>query len=827
MDILIKKIIDKGNVTYISQVGQRAVLAGTDSNDKRVLTFCEVHKKQQSAAGTEKRIVECSSINGSTVGSLVLLDPSGTYVFASCSDDSQLAVFRFDDATNNVSATETVDLPFKSSLYKLHSIGKSHSFVAAVSSTGEIALFHTDDNFKIEKKKLSRLDIQDVLSTCLFGDEYLVTFAIREENLVFIAMRIVIENGFDSMSITVSNPVALPMPLSATFPVHSSLEKGALLGASIHSHCAVMLFADGTVNIVAPTQPRKPSFSGSLRAWFPSDSVSPSQANQPVSSIQTMVLARRPISLKDELAKTGSSERAHRVGDVANLGDHYVAIAYGKCVSVWDTMHYVGHGYTTLATPVNCICAERGKAYLTVADSHAVHYLEFPAIVHGDPPTLLDTIHRRQSCKNIEFAMRAFSEASPIRAHAHTVAPIKAAADAGGDVAHLFSRALRLEQERELREVQSVFDRSVTPDANALLKLAEHYILPLMSEINVNSRSKTKTRNDSSLSRVHRLPSDRFAAAFVARCLYEMTTSRNTSFAVPLIDMVHTGVVSSFGVLSAFKFLSARGLEARKDSVDMTPVAQLVTYVDGFFNVSEAWVMAVIDVPEEDLIHIMQYALRLYLRPVPVKHDESKEKQHKPSKLDEKLVTAAKARQLLEKCFMVGLDKDHVTNCISSLPVDEIIALLDQLGRILTRVYDVTDINVRHELKRRATVASTGVKAGQLTNKEMGMEYRGRKYWLNCSERQDAINKSWVEGCVEWIECIIDAHFSNLVIYEDGQRVTKHLLEIVRRERERAELICSLEGISDHISDRRELPSKKHAMYRVRKQRLPQGTGLV
>lgn len=763
-----------------------------------------LHKQSQQPRSPA---LQCHHVGPDAIGRHFQLDKSEQFVFLTLRDDLRLAVFRTSDLAATLSDFKLVDLAFHAPVFALRRISNAaHSVIAAVSSSGEVVLLQPDLDI-VHQKRLVNLNLSVVLATSTFAHDHLIVYGIRQNALVFIALHIAPQAVLSNTRVTISAPVALPLPPTSAFSPAKPEGAVILQSACLFSQFAVMIFSDGFVNIVAATsKPASTSVPNSLDLWFRVDNTCGEVANTPA-SIQSFTLSPRPVSSADTPLKRS---RSKPVGMLAPIGNHFLAISYGECISLWDIVYHVPHGYEHLGHAIHTLQSSESLPAATIAHAGGVDECHFVGIHVDKPPKLIDAIKCKSSCDAIISSMRSLSENSPMRAHAITAAPIQAAADAGGHSPQIFLRALESERTRELHEVKAVLNASATPSATSLRALARDYT--------VHDTKASSVRKSA-----RRLPSDRFAAAFVARCLYEMTVSRDGRFAVPLIDMIGTGVVSAEGVLAALEVSGSWNVGKHPADIKVSTMSELVTKLGGFVNVLEAMIHRIADLSEVDIVLMIQYAVWL--------SDESRKGQGQSTVKAKKAAAAAdaQARRLLSSCVRAGIEKDSLLKCLVQLPFESVVLLLNELERFLKDSMNgvdgdmLTEINSLRVPVDEDETSEEIAEDGKAFEAGDGMQYRGLGRWL---DKERCVNvrgggKTASEGCVEWIGHILDAQLSNLILNENGRQVAASLLATVSQQRRQNEALQDLQGMACHLSEKRSLPRRRDPRYNVTVAKLP------
>lgn len=795
MDISTKLLFKKSGILRAFH-SERATLTLHSDNDVNCLSAFQPPTEPSSPDDLPEIYPTNRALDGHLLSTNLHLNLKGNILFASLRDDRRLAVTTV--AGLSVCPVETVrylDLQFNNPLFSLENLGtRGINTIVAVSSQGELALVQCDKDLVLQTRPCEKLDLQRVLATSVFGNQHLIVFGIQSDHFVFIALRIAAATDISKVHVTSFNPVLLPIPDSVRSSLFSKSSKQVSLSACFYTNCIYTIWSNGTVNVLAPDEP---SFGRSavkerdtIDLWCTLLSNKTRKPNPPV-CIQSFNIAP-------------DAPGHHLPVFAVRAGTNFVAICRGTIVSIWDVIYHLPHGYIQLDQPVRDIYMDSHRILLSSDDT--ILDLLIPEAMSSRPPTLATAIRRKASCDSVINGLRAVTDNEPLRAHALTTTPISTAAHAGGQSPHLFSRALDAERDRELRDVKAVLSRPDTPTAASLQKLGSDYF--------------QSVKDDSSSLEVPRLPSDRLAAAFVARCLYEIASVKDYNYVFPLIDMIGTGVVSAEGVLVALEMSNSWATNGEEALGPISSVSSLFPQIAKFTNVFEALVARVVDLPELDLINVLHMTawFRKDIRRQIGATDVSKT-ETRALKLD-----YARVEQLLRTCLRVRTGQNAIVQALSKIPFSDALLVLNELNEFMRHRATEIDEDVRNELNARAGVAEQRAKTGENMTPEDAVNYRGYKRWVDTGlgiEKEVCGNGAF-KGCVEWIGYILDAHLPSIILDPEGAVLASQLLETVQKEREQRECLQGLKGMTVQIQSQFESTARGgNTMYRVVTRNIP------
>lgn len=805
MDISTKQLFKKPNILRIFQSAHTTLLLHSDGGNHCLSAF-KPPKNPAAPDALPELYHTCRNLDGHPIANFIHLNLNGDLFFASLQDDNRLAVASVSSLlVNPVNPVCYLDLQFNGSLFSLENIGtRANNIVVAISSQGELTFVQCHQNLALQTRVYDKLSMQHILATSVFEAQYLIVFGIQSNHFVFVALRIHTATEISSVRVTSYSPVPLPVPDSLRPALFDKSPKISL-SACFYAHCVYVMWSNGIVNVLAPSE-----YSGqktlsedkkSIDLWCAPLIDKNRKPNLPVCIQSFSLVSDSP----NDPGKTKPS------AFVARASPNFVVVCQGNVVSIWDVLYQMPHGYIQLDQPVRYISANSGLALLTGDDS--ILKLLIPEAESPRPPTLAAAVRRKMSCDPVVAGLHAVTDNEPLRAHALTTSPISAAAHAGGQSHHLFSRALDSERERELREIKAVLSRPETPTAAALQKLGSDYF-------------QSVTGDGSSLE-VPRLPSDRLAAAFVARCLFEVAFFSRCDFVVPLIDMVGTGVVSMEGVLVALEMSDSWAITVKEQNILVSSLSDLLPEIGKYTNVLEAFVARVVDLPELDLIHII-HSTAWFRRDLRRKLETSGQNVVETGNLK---VDYARIGRLMEVCLRVRTSQRLIVRALSKISFSDALLLLQELTEFMRHDGGKVDDDTQAELKTRAESAEKKAIKGEGITSEVAADYRGYVRWVDtivenktetCGSGSGAFG-----GCVDWIGYILDAHFPSVILDSEGASLASQLLQMVKKEREQRECLQSLKGMTAQLQSQLESSPRRDKMYRVVVQNLPEAYNVI
>lgn len=798
MDISTKQLFKKPNILRIFQSAHTTLVLHSDGGNHCLSAF-KPPKEPAAPEALPELYPTCHNLDGHPIGNFIHLNLNGDLLFASLQDDSRLAVASVSSLlVSPVKPVRYIDLQFKGALFSLENIGiRANNIVVAVSLQGELTFIQCHQNLALQTRVYDKLSMQHVLATSVFDAQYLIVFGIQSNHFVFVALRIHAATEISSVRATCYSPVPLPVPDSLRPALFDKSPKISL-SACFYAHCIYVMWSNGIVNVLTPTE-----YSGhkllsedknSIDLWCAPLVDKNSKPNLPVCIQSFSLVSDSP----------NNPSKMEPSAFVARVSLNFVIVCHGNVVSIWDVLYQMPHGYIQLDQPVRQISVNSGLSLLTGDDS--ILKLLIPEAESFRPPTLATAIRRKTSCDSVVAGLHAVTDNEPLRAHALTTSPISAAAHAGGQSHHLFSRALDSERERELREIKAVLSRPDTPTAASLQKLGSDYF--------------QSVTGDASSLEVPRLPSDRLAAAFVARCLYEVAFFSQCDFVVPLIDMIGTGVVSMEGVLVALEMSDSWAITKKEQNTLVSSLSDLLPEIGKYTNILEAFAVRVVDLPELDLIHIIHSTawIRKDLRQKLETCDRN------AMETGNLKVDYARIGRLMGVCLRVRLSQRLIVRALSKISFSDALLLLQELTEFMRHDGEKIDDNTRTELKTRAENAEKKANKGEGMTLEVAVDYRGYKRWVDAileNETETRGNGAF-EGCVDWIGCILDAHFPSVILDSEGASLASQLLQMVQKERAQRECLQSLKGMTAQLQSQFESSPRNDKMYRVAIQKLPE-----
>lgn len=785
-----------------SHYGEHVVLSHLQDGEHSLTLFPleETHAEKDTRIRHSRR-----KIDGHSPGSIIHL--AKDVILTTLQDDKRLAAFKIANMLLEPdSPVQFIQLQFKGSVFSLESLAtESERIVAAVSSQAEVSLIRcNDESAEFQTCSYDKINLDRVLTTTTFSNNYIIVFGIQSNKFVFVPLR---ANSINSSKwcMSVLDPVQLPVPPSVSADLFAA-SSSMTLSASFHEHCVYLLWKNGVVNIVAPDESSHFILSNvkepSLDTWWSSVSaVENLQSNLPV-CVQSFNFVLDGIDIPEQQTST-STEVGHFHSIVA-MSPYFVAISYGNTVAIWDLVYHIPHGYIRRGRRIRQITANASRTLIIEGDT--LFELCAPEASSSRPPMIATASRRKHSCESIITSLSAMADNGPLRAHALTTIPISAAADAGGQSTYMFSRTLENERDRELADVRAVLSRADTPSAKSLRKLGTDYFQSLGMETGVFE--------------VPRLPSDRLAAAFVARCLFELAAAADCSFVPPLIDMVGTGVVSAEGVTAALQMAEVWS-NSELNRPELFALSELVPKIGKFTNVLEALVRRVTDLPEFDNVRIMLYAAWVCTE---CRKAIRKNQSDNVNTVKETRMRYRRAVLLLRSCLEVRTNEQSLKS-LSKISFSDALLLLNELEYFLRNGRNATDEDISKELKRQGEIAEKRVLEDVDIDSELAVHYRGHKGWLDTFHRvrqkNSSSKKCATKGCLEWIGGLLDAHLTSLILDKEGGLLASQLLKAVEKERRDRECLLELKGMTHQIGMQLLTPPPPDKLYRVITQSVP------
>lgn len=752
-------------------------------------------------------IATWNSFQDEEFGSCVALDTQNDLVFASLRDRRRIATFPV-SSEDLVKNTAIFPLDFASPLFALRTLTLSSSsadrnndVIFAISSTGEIEAFCSEaGEGKAEKnirwKKVKALPLESVLFVSYFESDHLLIIGMREDNIFLLALKFSIESNFEVMKFEEMPEIQLPRPPSSAVS-SKTIGDSFVLGFLMKESYSFILYSGGFVHILSPNSTSLETKCGTLRLWYP--------RKKGLSEKEPVVIAKpshafrlSPGTVEDNSVAIAGiwKGRKEDAGDVADLGGSYVAIGYGQYVSIWDGIYKVDHGIQQISGHVTAICPRSGKALVASEEG----FIELTAD-NSSPVSLGLAVRRKGSCDAVVSKMQQPSDEVPIHSQPVIVRAAKVAAEAGSPE-RVFNRLLKSLDGEEMEIVRALVNRETCSSAEAVAKLTQHYTMEY-KKVRRGNRGKS---TDLGLSN---LPSERLAAVSVARCLYEIHFGHGR-YVVPLIDMIGTGVVSNEAVLAVVELSDSWQMGPAAEPLVLRSIVDPLITSPTFLNSLEAIVSRVADLPEGDIVRIVQFAVRMIQSSSPSSDEEG-------SMTDAPDSTASflrsrqhlQATHLLFSCVNASVDKSRVVQALRQVPLADIIRILGRFDHILS---DISSSSLQRRKKPRQVPSD--VKRGFFGPSGGSFDitlYRGVGNWLDQEGNANLIMEAGdmgVSGVIQWTCHVIDAHLATLIMDASGRELASGLLKTVRHRKRELEVLRSLEGLTSHLVGKHPLPTQ-------------------
>lgn len=704
-------------------------------------------------------------------------------------------------------AWKEVSMPFAKCVRHMHSLRKG---VAVVSEDGDVGLILHSTGTEATVKRVPVHLVERVVRVSAYGNELALYSIQNRHRLVMQIVHLGIQDDDDN--VVQYPPVGISNVPRGLLYSTSEGSEAVVLGCVALPHAAIALYADGTVRIAKAPNDVRVDDQDSLGAWRISKDTAESE-NQKIEMCRIFTDVRLSQGFRDTNDTTAPTRRAHDktahggkevLGAVARIGGSYVAIAFGSYVSVWDSIYGIGHGYRQLKAPVREAILTSKKDRVILVTGSSLYALTLGAIVNQEL-TLANAVRRRGSCHAIVASDTRLSTDSPLRAQPVTVNVVKAEADAGGTLSRAYRLFLATEDGEDVRRVACVVNRSKTPSAAALSKITRLY---------VKEACKVRRGNYGRPAELGlaRLPSERVAAAAVARCLYEIEDGQ-CDFVVPLIDMLGTGVVSNESVLAMLASARAWGMGTDRRNVSISSITSSLAKSHETLYALEAVVTTIPDLPESDIVRAAQYAIRVHVSSVQglaavdengeSANDNDKQAQRKKfQELDRK------SRRILLRCVIARVDSRMLIDALRKMPLHDVSNMLEYFHEILNSFDPRAGDPFLEKLSKTQRKRTQNFTLSW--DWEMAAEYRGAEHWLDNSlytcVQALQIGSRELRGCMEWTCSILDAHLASLVLDPAGYELAGKLLRAVRLQRRLSERVVPVFGVLEHVTNELPLP---------------------
>lgn len=793
MDIEVRKLLRPGDPSAIVRCsGDYIVVTTPGSTD----TACRVELYTLLQNGAVSRVAEWQCPGASDLGEIVVVDSVNRAVYAAHRDSTNVTVLLPSAERQEISgAKKVIALPFDGKILDIvrfpgDASSTGDSF-AVVSESGQVTVLKgTSSLCALCKTSLSFS--APVAAVSHYGKNALV-FTLRNEDVLDIRVVLLnLSSEADVCSTTEKPAIRITLPK----------RKAKLWGCTMQPRSIFLLFSDGTLEAVHAKSYNASLHQGTLGAWW--------VASAPTARAADTSYNFSPASnfkLSSGIAHKGSARSKTKVkGSISALGDHYVAVAFGKHCSIWDAAFHADHGYTKLAQSISSVQTTSDVREVRLLNDTTVFSLRMNSI-SDKGLSLAEAMRRKGSCDAIWSGP---GKASLLRAQPVTVNLMKTVSDAGGGFARTFDHQLKMNDGHDRAEIKRILSRMKTPTPADLLTAIHPYVKSSNGRLR---RGKHGKASDLGLAK---LPSTHLAASTCARCLYEVSEG-NLGFVAPFIDMAGTGVVSNEAVMAS---LSDWGSKEDARAVSFTSISSILSKSHRTLYALEAAVVGVSDLPESDIVRCAQMATRS--RRV-VKHqiadlerqqeqEESGEK-NKDLALRKRKMNAIlrKAHRLLLRCVVARVDRAQLMDALRKIPQHDVRNMLLYL----------TDILEDFEPRRSDPFYTVKSKEQQALAKsanvlswtdDMYLEYRGVGNWLDeveigsvegiVGENQE------LQGCIEWASLILDTHLASIVLDEEGRSAVQSLLKSVTFQRQQSEAMAPMAGALEHILS--DVPLPKH-----------------
>lgn len=614
-----------------------------------------------------------------------------------------------------------------------------------------------------------------------------------------------------------------------------------VLGFSIQPEAASVLYECGELHVFHPINSFCPSsHSETLEAWrtipvsrvtadangyspTPGSNVALSESKQIGTSLQKCklksALSLRPTSFSgtstDEMKERSDlPRRASFRGGIATFGERLLAVAFGRVLSVWDIVLGTGLGFVELSQNIVSISSLSSKSCVVLqGEENALFLASSPTAKAYGRTNVGLALKYQGSCDDIIHAENSVSTniRPPLLCQPVAMSVLRATSDAGGRTPHIFQSHLRSEEKEEERRLRAVLSPAATPSPESVSRAISLYVqgnranrIHQVSAAETGRECrKTWLRGQQGL---FRLPSERFAAHAVARCMHEIHAG-NMQFLIPFIDIIQTNVVSLEAVSSVLlnsRMTTSWGREMSTASPlsVMCALTNSITTTNGL----EAVLLRVSDVSEADILRSVQFAVRqreLYLSKIKSTWSQETDNVQFVDGIDER-DALLRTERLLLRCIFLPVGNMELKSAIRTIPSHDVLALL----RYFYSLMEDRDLDKVSRFEAAVCENRSFAKPS-----EGGFEpgsYRGRDCWLDESFQSVAGQTESVDStlsrCVFWVDKIVDAHMTSLIVDESGQAILQHLLELTRRRRKEIECATSLTGIVQHIQNECLLP---------------------
>lgn len=811
MDLILETISPLDRVRSISVSEDSLLLHRQQADGRYSIRWAELRE-----GSWELRLGDdaenCENIEHS-LGSFAIPDSQKRHVYASLGDEKRVAKFALSEKQKLSLAIWVSNLDFQGRLLSLTSFPRDtlqhgRQLIVAISTIGEILFLCEDVSGTTVQKKIFQLQALDrVLSVSESQEGFLLVLGISKSKLCLAGVKVERSATLADLNAQVLPTVALPSPPP---PVSVLLEKSenVVLGFVIEPFCGFILFGGGFVHVITPHRNSHPQDGATLDAWFGCKMPSSEEFSREIKAPK-YAFRLSEYALNDQSAalkvKSECSDGSS-FGSIARLCNGYVAIGYGHYISIWDGLHGVGHGM--VHTNGNIRALQEGVSITRVIAATEDSLQEVIAdSSRSNPPSLGLAMKRRGACDAIIAGLEAV-ETAPIRFQPVTVGPLKAAADAGGNSESIFQRVLEAENGVEVKLVRKLLSRKATQTAEAVIALIREYT------ISPNRKVRRGNHGEASNLGLAKLPSERVAAVTVARCLFEIYYG-DLKYLVPLIDMVGTGVVSAEAVLSVLDVSDTWAINESEGGLSLTSIIEPLTSSDKCVHAIEAIVRRVTDLPEEDMVRLIQFATRLSCG---YQTNGTGKVEDAEAGNIQKLMRNP-GHTMLRRCLQTRPDRMRVIESIKRVPFTDVIAILEQIEGAFRSSWGAVDTGSLTEVPPEVRL---GYFCEAEYDEEQATAYRGLRNWIDKeSGEKENVQKEYARNCIEWACHFVDAHLSSLILDSSGRELAQRWLPTARQRRSELETLKGIQGLVFHITEGKGLPEENDPMHEVRLLEVP------
>lgn len=817
MDLVLQQVSKRRRIHSALSTAEFVLDVSESDKEQNVICLSKWEKEGEGDFRLDGPVCQWEKVQGEFFGTCAVVDSRRGLVYASLKDRRRFVTLQVPEKSKHSLVDEGVkELELESPLFSLAvlpgaSVLEHGDLVVAVSTTGELAMIcATGPVSEVEKRILDPLPVDSILAVTCFQGDYLVVVGLRNREVVLFPIHFKAGESFSTISVEQLDAMQLPKPPKSVVRSKATC-KSFILDFVFDEKYIAVLYAGGLVHILRPQHSLNRSFDNGTRklgCWY-EDSVRGASKDTIIISKPDHIFQLSP-GLADDNALSMSKTRKglqEDAGAITVLDENYFAIGYGQYVSIWDSAYNVGHGLVQIDGRVAVVCPGRCRVKPLIGTDAGLEELSVGDTDGSTPFSLGLAINRKGACDTIVTDLQRASEAVPMRAQPVTVAATRIAAEAEGDANRVFRLRLESLDEEEVVLVRKLLNRSETSLPEAVAKLTKDYT----TEFKKVRRGNRGKYSDMGLAK---LPSERLAAVSVARCLYEIQDG-NPKFLVPLIDMIGTGVVSSEAVLAVMGTSDSWSMGPDSEPLALLSIVDPLMTSGIFMNALEAVVARVADLPEPDIVRVVQFVVRLtheeFSNDVEMRKDPavSQAGTGKSNRL-------AQATNLLLKSVSSAVDRTRVIESLRQIPIADVIAMLNRFDDILNAAAATSEVKKRAKIPQAPFSMRDGFffKDSAFFDEEEVAKYRGVGDWLDNDEDRNVLRrKSIVSGCIEWTSHLIDAHLANLIMDETGQEVAARLLKTVRVRRGEFEVIKSLHGLTSHLIDGKPVPSRNDPLY--------------